>query len=101
MSSLLTGASRKVPMTLRLSSSTPGQLGAQLGQPDLRWRAVRNPLGRGLLRLLLAVSRPLASWQRRLRDRDCLQRLPDYLLRDIGLDLEDARREAGKPFWRP
>ncbi|HEY9538894.1 MAG TPA: DUF1127 domain-containing protein [Kiloniellaceae bacterium] len=62
---------------------------------------MRNPLGRGLVRLLLAATRPLTTWQRRLRDRDCLQRLPDYLLRDIGLDLEDARREAGKPFWRP
>ena len=97
MTSLSTGASRKVPAALRLSSSTT----AQLGRPDLRWRSVRNPLGRGLLRLLLAVSRPLVTWERRMRDRDYLQRLPDYLLRDIGLDAEDARREVGKPFWRP
>jgi uncharacterized protein YjiS (DUF1127 family) len=96
MTSLSTGASRKVPASLRLSSSTT----AQLGRPDLRWRAVRNPLGRALLRVLVAATRPLTVWQRRMRDRDSLQRLPDYLLRDIGLDLEDARREAGKPFWR-
>ena len=96
MTSLSTGASRKVPATLRLSSSTT----AQLGRPDLRWRSVRNPLGRGLLRLLLTVARPLTTWQRRLRDRDYLQRLPDYLLRDIGLDADDVRNEARKPFWR-
>jgi uncharacterized protein YjiS (DUF1127 family) len=97
MTSLSTGASRRVPATLRLSASTT----AQLGRPDLRWRAVRNPLGRALLRLLLGAARPLMTWQRRLRDRDYLQRLPDYLLRDIGLDAEDARQEARKPFWRP
>jgi uncharacterized protein YjiS (DUF1127 family) len=97
MMSLHTGASRKVPLTLRLSSSTT----AQLGRPDLRWRAVRNPLGRAAMWLLFAVSRPLVTWQRRIRDRDYLQQLPDYLLRDIGLDVEDAREEARKPFWRP
>jgi uncharacterized protein YjiS (DUF1127 family) len=97
MTSLLTGASRQVPVTLRLSSSTT----AQLGRPELRWRSVRNPVGRGVLRLLLAITRPLSTWQRRMRDRDCLQRLPDYLLQDIGLDRADAVREAGKPFWRP
>jgi len=97
MTSLSTGASRRVPAALRLSSSTT----AQLGRPDLRWRSVRNPLARGLLRLLFAAARPLTLWQRRLRDRDYLQRLPDYLLRDIGLDAEEVRNEARKPFWRP
>jgi uncharacterized protein YjiS (DUF1127 family) len=97
MSSLSTGASRKVPASLRLSSSTT----AQLGRPDLRWRAVRNPLGRGLLWLFLMAARPLVVWRQRLRDRDYLQRLPDYLLRDIGLDAEALREESRKPFWRP
>lgn len=97
MSSLSTGASRKVPASLRLSSSTT----ADLGRPDLRWRAVRHPVGRGLLRLFLAAARPLLVWQRRMRDRDYLRRLPDYLLRDIGLDTEAAQAEIRKPFWRP
>lgn len=97
MTSLYTGASRKVPAALRLSSATT----AELGRPDLRWRAVRNPVARGLMRLLLAAARPLVVWQRRIRDRDYLKQLPDYLLRDIGLDVEDARDEARKPFWRP
>lgn len=97
MSSLLNGASRKVPAPLRLSLSPV----SEIGRPDLRWRSVRHPLARGLVWLLLAVARPLTVWQRRLRDRDCLQRLPDYLLRDIGLDAEELRNEIRKPFWRP
>lgn len=96
MTSLSTGASRKVPAALRLSNSTT----AQHGRPDLRWQSIRNPLLRGLARLFFAVSRPLTLWQRRLRDRDYLQRMPDYLLRDIGLDAQEIRNEARKPFWR-
>jgi uncharacterized protein YjiS (DUF1127 family) len=30
-----------------------------------------------------------------------LARLDDRLLRDIGFDPEQARREAAKPFWSP
>src|SRR3546814_18744095 len=112
MSSLSTGASRKVPASLRLSKSTTADLGRpdlgrpdlgrpDLGRPDLRWRAVRNPVGRRLMRLFLAAARPLLVWQRRMRDRDYLPRLPDYLLRDIGLDTEAAHAEIPKPFWRP
>jgi uncharacterized protein YjiS (DUF1127 family) len=101
MSSLSTGASRKVPATLRLSASRPSAPGDGLGRADLRWRAVGNPLGRVLLWLFLATARPLTVWQKRLRDRDYLQRLPDYLLRDIGLDAEALREESRKPFWRP
>ena len=97
MTSLFTGASRKVPATLRLSRSTT----TRRGNPGLRWRSVRNPVARGLLWLLLAIAQPLTTWQRRMRDRDSLQRLPDYLLEDIGLNAVDARREAEKPFWRP
>jgi uncharacterized protein YjiS (DUF1127 family) len=101
MSSLSTGASRKVPAALRLSTARPDAHGADLRRPDARWRTVRNPLGRALLWLLETAAQPLVKWQRRMRDRDYLQRLPDYLLQDIGLDPEDAREEARKPFWRP
>lgn len=101
MTSLSTGASRKVPVALRLSSARQGLPGSDLGRPDARWRQTRNPLLRGLLWLLFAVARPLVLWQRRLRDRDYLQRLPDYLLRDIGLDSVDVEGEVRKPFWRP
>jgi uncharacterized protein YjiS (DUF1127 family) len=101
MTSLSTGASRKVPASLRLSAARPPAHGADLGRPGARWQAVRNPLGRALLWLLTAAVRPLVVWQSRLRDRAYLQQLPDYLLRDIGLDAEGAREEIRKPFWRP
>ncbi|GAB4237784.1 MAG: hypothetical protein Tsb0032_42340 [Kiloniellaceae bacterium] len=96
MSSLSTGASRKVPVSLRLRNPQ----GADLGRPDVRWRHAGNPLGRALLWLFFATARPLVRWQQRLRDRDALQRLPDYILRDIGLDRREAEEEMRKPFWR-
>lgn len=99
MSSLSPGASRKVPAPLRLAASRP--LHDDLGRPDARWRSVGNPLGRALLWLFLAAARPVVLWQCRLRDRDYLQRLPDYLLNDMGLDPDQVREEARKPFWRP
>jgi uncharacterized protein YjiS (DUF1127 family) len=101
MTSLSTGASRKVPAAPRLSnvrraSSRP----AEFGRPDVRWRSVGNPLGRALLWLFFAAARPLVVWQKRLRDRAYLQRMPDYLLRDIGIDIKDIDAEISKPFWR-
>src|SRR3546814_10977433 len=94
MTSLSTGASRKVPITPRLSTSTT----AQTGQPDLRWRAVRNPLGPGLVRPLLAAPRPLTPWPPRLRARHSLPRLPAYLLPPPRPDLAEDRATgvAGK-----
>ena len=96
MTSLSTGASRKVPASPRHRKSQQ----VDLGRPDVRWRYVRNPLGQALLWLFFAASRPFILWQDRLRDRDALQRMPDYILHDIGLDAAERREEAGKPFWR-
>lgn len=48
----------------------------------------------------LAVDRLLRSWQTRLHDRAQLRNMPEYLLRDVGIDVADAQREADKPFWR-
>jgi uncharacterized protein YjiS (DUF1127 family) len=42
--------------------------------------------------------------ERRLRYRRDLQRLlalGPHMIADIGLTLEEARREVAKPFWRP
>lgn len=47
-------------------------------------------------RLLAALLRMHERWHQR---RD-LRELDDHLLRDIGITREQARREAGKPFWR-
>jgi len=38
-------------------------------------------------------------WLERSRQRGALAGLDDRLLRDIGVTLEQARREAAKPFW--
>ena len=96
MSSLSTGASRRVPVSLHLRKP----LDADIGRPDLRWRRAGNPLGRALLWLFFAAARPLVLWQHRLRERDALKRMPDYILRDIGLDRRAIEEEAQKPFWR-
>lgn len=37
----------------------------------------------------------------RSRDRQRLAHLDAHLLRDIGLDPQEARRECAKPFWQP
>jgi uncharacterized protein YjiS (DUF1127 family) len=37
----------------------------------------------------------------RRRDRRALAELDPHLLRDIGLTADEAKSEAGKPFWQP
>lgn len=37
----------------------------------------------------------------RRRDRQRLAHLDAHLLRDIGLDAQEASRECAKPFWQP
>jgi uncharacterized protein YjiS (DUF1127 family) len=59
-----------------------------------------TPTG-GLARRLRRLSAAAALWHARWQQRRQLRRLDDRLLRDIGLDRADVRRELGKPFWRP
>ena len=50
-----------------------------------------------------ALGSPLAAlqtWQARLDQRRHLRELDGYLLADMGFTLEQADREATKPFWR-
>ena len=50
------------------------------------------------------LDRILATWRRRRAYRDHLRRLlrvGPYMIDDIGLTVEAARREIAKPFWRP
>ena len=56
--------------------------------------------GRTLRRIFQAIDRPFAVWETRRRFRAQLRDMPDYLLRDVGLDIEGARAEAEKPFWQ-
>ena len=37
----------------------------------------------------------------RRRERQRLGQLDAHLLRDIGIEAQDARRESAKPFWQP
>ncbi|MEO3429182.1 DUF1127 domain-containing protein [Pelagibius sp. CAU 1746] len=55
---------------------------------------------RVLLWAFFAAAAPLVLWQHRLRERNALERLPDYILRDIGLHPAEVREETRKPFWR-
>ena len=65
-------------------------------QTHIQTLPLRAP--RGLLtRLLSAVT--AASQRRAARHR--LGQLDTHMLRDIGLDPQEARRECAKPFWQP
>jgi len=55
---------------------------------------------RASTRVFSSVLRIAQSWRTRRRDRALLRTMPEYLLRDVGLDAATARFEAEKPFWR-
>lgn len=46
------------------------------------------------------LMKKLSTWQERRRTRNHLSELPEYLLRDIGLDKHECIKECNKPFWR-
>jgi uncharacterized protein YjiS (DUF1127 family) len=69
---------------------------AQMPQTQIQTIPLRAP--RGIFaRTLTFFSVALT----RRRDRQRLSRLDAHLLHDIGIDAQDARREAAKPFWQP
>jgi uncharacterized protein YjiS (DUF1127 family) len=43
----------------------------------------------------------LVIWQERAEQRQALGELNDRMLKDIGVSVSDAYREARKPFWLP
>jgi uncharacterized protein YjiS (DUF1127 family) len=55
-------------------------------------------IGKDSLPIRLAFR--LRLWQQRRRTRLHLAQLPDYLLKDIGLERHDVLLESAKPFWR-
>jgi uncharacterized protein YjiS (DUF1127 family) len=59
-----------------------------------------TPARSALVSPFLAIDRLLRSWETRLHDRAQLRNMPDYLLRDVGIDTATAQAEADKPFWR-
>ncbi len=54
----------------------------------------------GALRNPLAIAASIAQRVRGRRELNRLLNLPDYQLKDIGLQRHDIQREALKPFWR-
>lgn len=42
----------------------------------------------------------LNTWRTRRQGRRQLARLPNHMLKDIGISRIDATAEASKPFWR-
>jgi uncharacterized protein YjiS (DUF1127 family) len=49
---------------------------------------------------LIRTFNTLQSWADRRRTRTHLYRLPDYMLRDIGISRADVVEEYEKPFWK-
>ena len=47
-----------------------------------------------------AIFAAVKQWLRRSNERHCLEYLTERELRDMGLDFDQARIEATKPFWR-
>jgi uncharacterized protein YjiS (DUF1127 family) len=66
---------------------------------SLRPAAVR-PAGAGLVRSAGALFATVWTWSFRTRSRRCLAQLDERLMRDIGLDPVEWRREVDKPFWK-
>ncbi len=68
----------------------------------------RQPLFNTLFNVLARSTRMAMStfgnttrhWYRNYKTRAQLARLPDYILKDVGLKRAEAIRESSKPFWR-
>jgi uncharacterized protein YjiS (DUF1127 family) len=44
--------------------------------------------------------RRILTWLERVRQRQALLALDDWVLKDIGLSRADVMREGDKPFWQ-
>ena len=64
-------------------------------QTDIRTLPLRARTGLAA-RVMTAITTALT----RKRDRQRLGQLDAHLLRDIGVDAQDARSECAKPFWQ-
>jgi uncharacterized protein YjiS (DUF1127 family) len=49
----------------------------------------------------IQVANTVVTWDDRYKARRALQTMTREHLNDMGMTPEQARREAGKPFWRP
>lgn len=88
MTTLSKGAQPGVPASIPYLPGRSPYSQADLGRPDVRWRHGRGLLLQALISGFFILARPLIAWQQRVQDNDRLRDMPDYLLRDIGLDRE-------------
>ncbi len=59
---------------------------------------VKRPIGVEMLLHSLRIT--LKTWRQRAIQRRQLAELPDHLLKDIGLDRHDVKKECRKAFWQ-
>jgi len=65
---------------------------------------LRQQAGVTLFQQVTTASDKLVEWKRRMlyrRELKRLLRVGPYMIKDVGLVLEEARREVDKPFWTP
>jgi uncharacterized protein YjiS (DUF1127 family) len=67
------------------------RLSDRMSAPAERGSARGSPAG--LLRRIM-------TWLERIRQRQALRALDDWVLKDIGLSRADVMREGDKPFWQ-
>ena len=89
MTSLTNGTPSRVPASLPFALARATGQDVNLGRPDLRWRHGRGLISQLLLGGFFLLARPLIAMQRRIDEKEKLARMPDYLLKDIGLDRGD------------
>ena len=53
-----------------------------------------------MVQKLETIPQVLNTWNKRREGRKQLANLPNYLLKDIGLNRHDVENEINKPFWR-
>lgn len=59
-----------------------------------------NPSINNFVLFAQKFSNVLNHWQERHRTRQHLEEMPDYLLRDIGLNEHQRQQELDKHFWQ-
>ena len=58
------------------------------------------PAERGSRGSRAGLLRRIVTWLERIRQRQALRALDDWVLKDIGLSRADVMREGDKPFWQ-
>lgn len=62
--------------------------------------AIVSALFRGGIDSVASLGNVMLAWSHRYEERRRLAEMPDYLLRDLGINRAEADHEASKPFWK-